>query len=229
MVLVLSTLALIYNSLFSLAMILAAAVLIALALSSNLISMLARLKKLIGGMIAIGVAQSIFIKSGNPIITIGSLALLTDYGLAKALEFILRLGIIIISSVIITTSSSREVVQGLVQMKVPYEIAFMVSTAVRFLPLFREEMTDMVTALQLRGIDLKKIRLREKLKIYKYLLLPITTNAILRARELATAMEMRAFRAYPHRTSYRVLEMKMKDYLFISTSLIAALAFIILL
>jgi len=89
-------------------------------------------------------------------------------------------------------------------MKVPYEIAFMVSIAVRFLPIFRNEMIDMVTALQLRGIDLKKLGYREKIKVYQYLLLPITTNSILMAKELATAMEMRGFRAYAQRTSYRV-------------------------
>lgn len=51
----------------------------------------------------------------------------------------------------------------------------------------------MVVALQLRGIDLKKIKLKEKLLTYKYLLLPVTANSILRTRELATAMEMKAF------------------------------------
>ena len=229
MVLVLSTLALIYNYLLSLTFILAAATLIAYTMSSDLISILKKLKRLIGVIIAIALVQSIFTKAGNPVISIGSLAIVTDYGLIKALEFILRLSIIIISSVIITTSTSREIVQGLVQMKVPYEIAFMVSIAVRFLPIFRDEMIDMVTALQLRGIDLKKVRFREKIKVYKYLLLPITTNSILKAREIAAAMEMRAFRAHPQRTSYMVLEMKIKDYIVISISLIAALAFIIIL
>ena len=86
----------------------------------------------------------------------------------------------------------------------------------------------MVVALQLRGIDLKKIKLKEKLLTYKYLLLPITANSILRARELATAMEMKAFRAYPKRTSYRMLKMNIIDYLIITISLIGAWTFIII-
>lgn len=229
MVLVISTLAIIYNDLLSLTVLLIVATIIAFVMNSDLISILKKLRRLIGIMIAIAFVQSIFTKSGNPVLSIGSLKLVTDYGLIKALEFILRLSIIIISSVVITTSNSREIVQGLVQMKVPYEIAFMVSIAVRFLPIFRDEMIDMVTALQLRGIDLKKVRLKEKIKIFKYLLLPITTNSMLKARDLATAMEMRAFRAYPQRTSYMILKMKTEDYIIICISLVVALAFIIIL
>lgn len=152
----LSTLGLIYKDLLSLVIILSVAILIALALNSNFISVVSRLKKLLGLILVIAIIQSIFIKEGNSVISLGSLSLLTDIGIMKATEFILRLMIIIVSSVILTTSTSREIIQALIQMGLPYEIAFMVSISIRFLPLFKDEMRDMVVALQLRGIDLKK-------------------------------------------------------------------------
>ena len=155
----LSTLGLIYKDLLSLVIILSVAILIALALNSNFISVVSRLKKLLGLILVIAIIQSIFIKEGNSVISLGSLSLLTDIGIMKATEFILRLMIIIVSSVILTTSTSREIIQALIQMGLPYEIAFMVSISIRFLPLFKDEMRDMVVALQLRGIDLKKIKL----------------------------------------------------------------------
>jgi len=109
-VLVLSTLVLIYNDLLSLTIILTTATIIAYAMGSDLISIFKKLIRLIGVMSAIALVQSIFTKSGNPAISIGDLTILTDYGLFKALEFILRLGIMIISSVIINTSPSREII-----------------------------------------------------------------------------------------------------------------------
>lgn len=227
MVLVISTLAIIYNDLLKLAVLLILAIIIAIALKSDLISILKRIKKLILLMLAITFIQSITSKTGNTVFSMGGFILITDHGLIRALEFILRISIIIISSVIITTSNSRELVQALVQMKVPYEIAFMVSIAIRFLPILRDEMVDTIIALQLRGVDLRKIKFKEKIKIYKYLLLPITTNSILKAKELAIAMEMRGFRAYPQRTSFLVLEMRMMDYIIISISLIGFLGLII--
>ena len=90
----LSTLGLIYKDLLSLVIILSVAILIALALNSNFISVVSRLKKLLGLILVIAIIQSIFIKEGNSVISLGSLSLLTDIGIMKATEFILRLMII---------------------------------------------------------------------------------------------------------------------------------------
>ncbi len=216
-VLFFSTISLIYEEIWVLVLILFLSAITALVMRSSLVSILVRLRKLLGVMAAIAIVQSIFIKTGSSIAKIGDITLLTDYGAAKALEFILRLGILIVSAAIIATSSSREIVQGLVQWHCPYEIAFMSSVAIRFLPLFKEEMTDMVTAIQLRGIDLKRVKLKEKIKVYKYILFPIVINSVLKAKELSSAMVVRGFRAYPQRTSYMVLKMNYIDYLIIAS------------
>jgi len=222
-ILVLSTLALIYDDIFILSIILLVSFLVAILIKSNLTAVIFKLKKIIILMAAIAITQSLFIKTGNPIIKLGIITVVTDYGIIRALEFILRISIIIVSASILTTSTSREIVQGLIQWNCPYEIAFMVSIAIRFLPVFKEEMSDMVIAIQLRGIDLKKVKLSEKIKVYKYILLPIATNSILKARDLSSSMEMRAFRAYPKRTSYMVLKMQKNDYIVIAMCIIASI------
>ena len=227
-VLSLSTLSLIYDDISMLIVFLSISCLCSVLMNSNLIAILVRLKKLICVMAAIAIVQSLFTKTGNPIIKIGTFTLLTDYGIVRSLKFVLRLGIIIVSAAIITTSSSREIVQGLVQWRCPYEIAFMVSVAIRFLPIFKEEMTDMVIAIQLRGIDLKRVELKKKIKVYKYILFPIVTNSILKAKELSTAMEMRGFRAYHSRTSYMTLKMQNTDYILIAISFVFTIFFLTL-
>ena len=227
-VLILSTLALIYNEITLLSIILIAAIMIALINNVNFISVIIRLNKLLKIIFLIALIQSLLTNMGNPIFKMGNLTLFTDYGILKSFEFILRMGIIIVSAAIITTSSSREIIQGLIQWNCPYEIAFMVSVAVRFLPIFKEEMTDIITAIQLRGIDLKKVKLSKKFQVYKYILTPITVNSIMKAKELAAAMEMRGFRAYSERTSYLVLKMQKFDYILLGLSISAALLFIII-
>ena len=113
--------------------------------------------------------------------------------------------IVIAAAVVMTTANSRDIIQGLIQWKVPYELAFMVTIAIRFLPLLQEEATDTLTALQLRGVNLKKIPILKRLRTYSYLLMPLLTSVLIKARDLSVAMEMRAFRAYPQRTSLREL------------------------
>lgn len=227
-VIILSTLAITYNDIQHLLAILIISIIISFFMQSSLISILARMRKLVGVMLAIAAVQSLFIRTGNTLINIWGITLLTDYGLIKSLEFFLRLGIIIVSAAIITTSTSREIIQGLVQWHCPYEIAFMVSIAIRFLPVFKEEMVDMVIAIQLRGIDFNKVKLNQKLKIYKYILVPIVINSVLKAKELSVAMEMRGFRAYPSRTSYRMLKMQVIDYIIIGLCIVTILFLIIL-
>lgn len=226
-VLILSSLSLFYNKIEALILILFAAILIAKLAQINLTSLYYRIKKIIYIIFLIALAQSILTKKGAPILTIGGVTLLTEYGILSSVEFILRMGIIIVSAAIITTSTEREIIQGLIQWHLPYEIAFMTSAAIRFLPVFKEEMTDMLIAIQLRGIELKKIKNKEKIQIYKYILLPITINSFIKAKELAAAMEMRGFRAYNKRTSYMVLKLQLLDYAVMGLSITAAFLFII--
>ncbi|MBP1925816.1 energy-coupling factor transport system permease protein [Sedimentibacter acidaminivorans] len=227
-VLLLSTLALIYNEISMLFIILLISLSVSLLIKSDVAVVFFKLKKVFILMVFIAIAQSMFIKMGQPILKFHNIVIITDYGIRSALQFILRISIIVVSATIITTSTSREIVQGLVQWKCPYEIAFMVSIAIRFLPILKEEMSDMIIAIQLRGIDIKKVKLIKKIKIYKYIMLPIVTNSILKARELSLAMEMRGFRAYSTRTSYMVLKMNRLDYLIIASSIVVTILFILI-
>lgn len=176
-------------------------------------------RKFIILFLGIAIIQSIFAPEGEVLFKLGDLTLLTAGGLQKGIRVILRMLIIIVSAVIMTGSSAREIVQGLIRWKVPFEIAFMVSLATRFLPILGEEARDVYTAIQLRGIEPEKLPLKQRIKLYSYLLMPVLTGVIVKARELSTSMEMRAFRAYPRRTSYLRLEFKQQDYIVIALSL----------
>lgn len=226
-VLLLSSVAIIYSDILFLLLIFVTSIVLAKALGADLVQVFYRFKKIIGVIFAIAIVQSIFTREGLALISIGDLAIVTDYGIIKSLEFLLRMGIIVGASAIISTSSTRDIIQALIQLKIPYEIAFMVSIAIRFLPVFREEFTDMITAIQLRGIDLKKIKFGHKLRVYNYILVPIVINSLLKAKQLSAAMEMRGFRAYPERTSIRNLRMDIIDYIFIIVSIAVSLIIVL--
>jgi len=148
--------------------------------------------------------------------------------LAKGIRVILRMMIIIVSATIMRGSSSREIIQALVQWKIPYEIAFMVSLAIRFLPILRDEAKDVFTAIQLRGIEVEELSLYKRFKVYSYLFMPVLSGVIYRARELSTSIESRGFRAYPERTSYIKLRLSLKDYILMITSMLFTLIILIL-
>ena len=162
--------------------------------------------------VVIALLQSIFNPSGRALVTIFGFDLITSGGLVLGAEGICRILIIMFSAVILAAENSRRIVEGLIRWNMPYELAFMLSTALRFIPVFSEEIRNTLIAIQLRGVDMNKLSLVKRLKIYGYLLMPILSNTLVRAKDMSRVMEMRAFRAHDLRTSYIVLKMSRKDY-----------------
>ncbi len=219
MVFSLSTLAVFIKDIYLLFPVLIVSLLAARYFKGNF-TLLKKARKFIVLFIGIAVLQSIFSPAGEILFSFRNFSLLTVGGLYKGIRVILRMLIIIVSAAIMTGSSSREIIQGLIQFKIPYEIAFMVSLAIRFLPVLGQEAKDAYIAIQLRGIELDKLSFTKRLKIYSYLLMPVLAGVFFRARELATSIETRAFRAYPERTSYIKLYFKKYDFLMITVSFI---------
>ncbi|MCL2754004.1 MAG: energy-coupling factor transporter transmembrane protein EcfT [Defluviitaleaceae bacterium] len=172
-----------------------------------------RLKRLWQVLILVTLLRSFFAPSGIVLLALWDVPLLTTGGLAIGLLVSLRLIIFIIGASMFTVYPARGLIQAMVQMKMPYEIAYMVSIGLRFVPLFAEQLRDSLTALQLRGVVIEELKLRKRLSIYTYLLLPAIVSGLQQAKELAMSMEMRAFRAMPKRTSYFKLHFSKWDAL----------------
>lgn len=171
-----------------------------------------KLKGLWYFFIVLALLQSVFTSGGEVLLRLGGIRLLTAEGLRTGISIILRMAVIVYSALIIASAPLLQVVYGLVAMKLPYEIAFMVLLSLKFLPLFREEFVDSITAVQLAGADLTRIPFTKRLSLYTYILMPAVVKALHRARYISLSMESRGFRAYPSRTSYCRLRMGRADY-----------------
>ena len=178
----------------------------------NIVHFAKKTKILLSMVVFIALMQSIFTSFGEPIIQIYGWILMTTGGVFMAIQFILRMMIIIISSGLLSTCSSREIIQGLVQWKLPYEVAFMASMGISFLPKFSEELRDAMIAVQLRGVDLKELKLKQKIMVYVSLLQQVVAGAVLKSKAISMSIEMRGFHTYQNRTSYLILRLKGKDY-----------------
>ena len=207
-----STMGVLIETTWLLAAVFAFVVLFSAALGAQMMMLVRRLRGLLAFIIVIALLQSVFNPTGETLVRIGSVNIVTTGGLLMAASTLLRIGTVIASASIFTLTTSRHMIQGLVQLKVPYELAFMASVALRFLPVFTEQFRDAVTAIQLRGVDLKKTRLREKIGLYAVIITPTIYGAVDKAQKLSYAMELRAFRAYPKRTSRFLLHMGAADY-----------------
>ena len=78
----------------------------------------------------------------------------------------------------------------------------------------------------MRGVDIRKVKVGKKIKLYSYLLLPVVSDAIVKSQELAMALEARGFQAYPTRTFY--LDLKLSTWDKIAIAALIVLLFILL-
>lgn len=227
-VIALSSLGVVIKDASLLALVLVVGIIVSHHFGASMLRAYHRLKKLLVMLFLIAVLQSLFNGQGEPLLVWGDFTFLTSGGLMRGVEFLLRMAIVLLSATIVATADEREMVQGLVQSKVPYELAFMVSLGVRFLPMLAQELQDTMVALQLRGIELKKIPWRSRLETYVYLLLPVLVGTIKKAEAISLSMETKGFRARHQRSSFRRLRFAPRDVVWMIGSTMSACMLLVL-
>jgi len=190
----------------------ALSVIFAAVLGVNVIRLMIKLRRFIVIIAAAAILQSVFARAGAVLLEVGGFTLLTSGGISGGALILLRMGILMCGGAAVATCGIRKNIQALIQMRLPYEIAFMVCVGIHFIPLISREMQDSLIAVQLRGVDLKNIPIRRRIRVYTYILLPAVGSAIIKAQDLAASIELRGFRAYERRTSLTVLHMRALDY-----------------
>ncbi len=219
-IVLLTTLAVLAKDVAYLSVIVFAALIVTLCLKVDILSAFKRIRHFVWLLIFIAIVQSLTIKGGTVLLHIGNLNLLTTRGIQFALEFILRMSIIVLAGLIATTAEGREMTEGLLLMRMPYELAFMSSIALRFLPVLREEFSSRMNAISMRGIDIKKLGLIKKIKVYAYLISPTVSGCIIRSGELSKSLLSRGFRAEKKRTMLKEFKMSAQDWAIVIVALL---------
>lgn len=188
----------------------------AIYVGADLLGILRKLKRFLALFFTLIIIQSFFRSGGNPLITVFGIRLITDQGLYMAVSYVIRMFVIVASGAVIATSSMRITLQGLAQLRLPYVLGLMTSIGIRFLPILGEEIQNAYTSMTLRGIDVRKLPIRQRIDIIGRLFVPIVYSALHRAREIAESIEMRGYVVGAKRTSYFNLKMVGKDYVILS-------------
>ncbi len=136
-------------------------------------------------------------------------------GIFFAVGSIMRfLSLAIISLCVIMTTDPGLYAPALAKLKLPYKAAFVVDLALRYLPVYVEELDTTMNAQMARGFKLKaKGGFFARILNTIPLLVPVAINAMLSIYDVADAMELRAFGAEKNRTWYRTVSFKRRDYL----------------
>ena len=133
-----------------------------------------------------------------------------SFNLQTAWLLAIRLfNLLTVSFVFFRTVSPEEMGAALQRLGVPYGFAFILTTAMRYVPLVRQKIRNIIDAQSSRGIDLRP-RLRNVAN-FMALLMPLLAQSFVLSDELAVAMESRGF-GRKGRSSRRQYGLTFLDY-----------------
>lgn len=144
----------------------------------------------------------------------------TSLGILNAAYIFVRFTLIILISTLLTLSTSpiqisdaiESLLKPLEKVHFPvYEVALMLSIALRFVPTLMDETESIMNAQRARGVDFGTGNIVQRIKKIIPILIPLFVSAFNRAEDLATAMEARGYQGGAGRTKYRLLKWGIRD------------------
>lgn len=177
-----------------------------------LLRVFGRLKHLWIAVFSILILQIVFRQGGDVYFSF-YLIKITETGVFYGISVALRLINLILISGLLFNIPSSEYMLAFKAWRFPYEISFLITTVIRFIPDYYRMFLSYKESFYLRNIELKRLSLHNKLKAIIMLLLTVLADNLADVKKRAIALELRAFRLYPARTYLYSSKLKLHDYL----------------
>ncbi len=100
----------------------------------------------------------------------------------------------------IFTTDVNNVILGMVRVRIPYKIAFIFSSTLRFFPLLFEEIGTIIEAQRLRGLAMEKMGIIKRLSVYAKVAIPLILGAMVKSQQIEVVLQSKAFSGDPDRT-----------------------------
>ncbi len=159
-------------------------------------------------------------KISNPIPAIGFSGYITMEGILFGVAMVLRLMVImIVAPLLVMTTPIPELMLALVQFKIPYRFAFIMTTAMSLLPSIQNRSSVIQQAQLCRGVaDFEGGKFWDRLRATASMLVPLILGSFRDSQTLDVAMSSRAFGAPVKRTFLLETHLHGVDYVLMTIS-----------
>lgn len=174
------------------------------------------------------VFQILFNRQGEVLLQLGFLKLYSQTLINAFIVFLRMFILISIATILTLTTSPIELTHGfedffkpLKYLKVPVDtMALILSIALRFIPLFFDEVERIEIAQKSKGYDVEDLGFFEKFKYYGLLLIPLLLSAVKKSEDIADAMEIRGYGIGIKQSRFREYHIKKEDIILLVSYLI---------
>lgn len=166
------------------------------------------IKLMIPLVIIMFLLQGLFVRTGVPVF-----AYFTDDGIVAASKVCLRLvGVALPVVLMLSVTKLTDLANACVELlHIPYRYAFTFTTALRFVPVFSQEMNAIMEAQRARGIAYDTKNPFRKAKLILPLCVPLLVTSVGKTDATALAAEQRGFYLRTRESSFRRYPMKALD------------------
>ncbi|MDQ7818047.1 MAG: energy-coupling factor transporter transmembrane component T [Melioribacteraceae bacterium] len=134
-------------------------------------------------------------------------------GFFYGLTLTLRIFIMVLGSTVVTFSTPIEdIIQLMQKMKMPYQLAFVIATGIRFIPTMQKKSDMIQEAQKARGAQFGNKGFFGNIKSYIPVLIPMIVDSLRMSDNLAIAMLNRGFGAMKTTTNLHEIKMAKRDY-----------------
>ena len=183
---------------------------LALGAYAGVFSRLASLLKVLLPLAAIMlVLQMVFVQGGERLV-----GFVTSEGLVTGSKACLRLlGVALPLVLVLTVTKLTDLANACVEiLHVPYRYAFAFTTALRFVPLFGQEINAIMEAQTARGVEYDTKNPIKKLQLMLPLCIPLLISSVGKTDATALAAEQRGFYLRTRESSYKRYPLQALDF-----------------
>lgn len=219
-VLLLSILAFLLSSLYSLLVLLGFIFLLSYLAKATMSRTMFALKFVLRLMVLIVVLWPIFDPSGTPVLASLGPIKITVPAIVRGITSAVRVGCLAtVWYILMFTTSQRDLVRALVKLGLRFDFGLTLAISLRFFPTFVSTIESITDAQRARGLELERGRLLKRSKNYVSVLVPAVVSALRTADTLALALQSRAYGARSDRTYLTEIRMRGSDYVALSVVL----------
>jgi energy-coupling factor transport system permease protein len=155
--------------------------------------MLHIIKSMIKFSIVIFIIQTLFIQTGDTLIPLFGGLRITYQGVMFSLGFVLKLiASALPLALVLRVTKGIDLADSLNEtFKIPYKYAYAISSAMRFVPDFADEMKDIIEAQTARGVEHDAKGFVKKARLLAPICLPLLISGVRKAEIAAISAEMR--------------------------------------
>lgn len=158
------------------------------------------------------VLQVIFVRTGTVYAEFGPF-LVTSDGVSSGILVVLKVVCMVLPlslafMVVPVNALSNELVS---KCRLPYKYAFAATTAIRFIPLFMQEMGQIMEAQKARGVQFDTRNVFKKVSLMAPLAVPLLVNSVKRTDAIAVGAELRGFSLRGRDSAYRTYPFAARD------------------